>query len=171
MLADRVICRRHDQFFQLFEVNPSEVMAPKGFENAFIPAATIGQEKNGIIWVGMVDSLKDHPYFYLDIQFLFQLSSQSLSRLFPLFHLPPWKFPEKALVGILFSLGDEDFPRYDSVGTTIVPIRSDSYRLIPLLGFFKPIIPSLELLFLSLSIPFDHKGGCFLRKDLMDSQD
>ena len=134
MLADRAICRRHDQFFQLFEVNPSEIMAPKGFENAFLNPAMVSQEKDGVLWIGMVDGLKNHSHLHLDIQFLFQLSSQGLSWLFPLFHLPPWKFPEKALVRILFSLGDEDSPLSNDHPCG----DDDGLHLIPLLGYGLP---------------------------------
>ena len=145
MVADRIICWRHGQFFQLLEVNPPEVMAPEGFKNAFLNTAMIGQEENGVLWIGMVDSLKNHSHLYIDIQFLFQFSSQSLPWPFRLLQLSSWKFPKKPLGGILLSLGDEDFPLFNNHSCCnndgLHPVvgcrydsRSDSYRLIPLPG-------------------------------------
>lgn len=158
-------------------------MAPEELEEALLNPAMINQEKDGILRVEMEDGLKNPSHFYLDVQFLPQLSPQRLPWLFAILHLSSWKFPKEPLSGTLLSLGHEDFPLVNDQ-----PCGDDD-RL-HLIFHRSPILPALscqeavdwqtnpkaitsspELLFPSPLIPLDHREGYLSMKDQEDSLD
>jgi len=83
-----------------------------------------------MLGIGVEDGFKNFPHLYLDPQFLIQLPLQGLPRLFSLHHFPSWKFPEKSMGSILFSLCDEDFTLFNDD----TRCHDDGFHLIPLLG-------------------------------------